>query len=77
MRDTSIRTPAWGVTSQSDIDKDYELFQFAPPHGGDRPRCRQLCLVYISIRTPAWGVTGDNSIVTYANAFQFAPPRGG
>ncbi len=34
MSDTSIRTPAWGVTEAEDAALLAWQFQFAPPRGG-------------------------------------------
>ena len=78
MSDTSIRTPAWGVTENVLLRQQLLYISIRTPTWGVTvgDNSDTICIP-ISIRTPAWGVTRcalffDGNIV-----FQFAPPRGG
>ena len=56
MSDTSIRTPAWGVTTRVKVSLMFcNDFNSHPRVGGDSSEAHHLNRDVISIRTPAWG----------------------
>ena len=73
----SIRTPAWGVTSEGVRKSLSAYFNSHPRVGGDFDIDKKIRDVTISIRTPAWGVTTNSPTHVTEEVFQFAPPRGG
>ena len=77
MSDTSIRTPAWGVTGDNHPRGMGIYFNSHPRVGGDHKTNQDIAENTISIRTPAWGVTTRTSVTIADVLFQFAPPRGG
>ena len=78
MSDTSIRTPAWGVTENVLLRQQLLYISIRTPTWGVTvgDNSDTICIP-ISIRTPAWGVTNADASVNVPGVFQFAPPCGG
>ena len=73
MSDTSIRTPAWGVTTRVKVSLMFcNDFNSHPRVGGDSSEAHHLNRDVISIRTPAWGVTAKIHKTVFNHLYIFA-----